>query len=232
MKEKLLKTTSLMLAFLFLVFCFVPPKVEAKGDLDNLEYVTDDTLEYVTDDTFKVNIDNVLHIYTVINTFSKTVVVEKVNNIVVEKYTFDKIANSITTEISDIVLDNVYGNIIEPKNVLNKQDTINGLNSNHPPRYSTVNLSISQLCTAVGVSISVANFIGLLVALAGGAVTISVYVIDLILSEAVSLSLTIGGLVTNRGIRIRIKETYGKRCRGSDCHEGYFFRDYLSYSLY
>lgn len=30
----------------------------------------------------------------------------------------------------------------------------------------------------------------------------------------------------------RIKETYGKRCRGSDCHEGYFFRDYLSYSLY
>lgn len=39
----------------------------------------------------------------------------------VEKYTFDKIANSITTEISDIVLDNVYGNIIEPKNVLKKK---------------------------------------------------------------------------------------------------------------
>lgn len=166
--------------------------------------------------------------YKINKTYNGNVVFEYDNEgRLVEEYYYDSINNSVSTKYSGIEASNVVE--------LDEEVKVNNMSissNSHPPRYKTVSFSLSQLCVAVGVAISVTSLVGLVIAAAGGSVVIVTSIARAILSEAAGLSITIGGLVTNRGIRMRIKETYKKACRGSDCHYGYFGRTLVSWSTY
>lgn len=82
------------------------------------------------------------------------------------------------------------------------------------------------------ITVSVSTLIGLIIASAGGAVVYTISMTRAILTEAAGLSLTIGGLVTNHGIIVRVKKTWSRSCRGSECFEGYFNRSLVGHSIY
>lgn len=114
-------------------------------------------------------------------------------------------------------------------NAIRNQNPIS-LYSSNDYIFREFNLSLSELCTAVGIGISVAQLVGIL--LSYGLSTVVTIGLKDVIKAAVGLSIAFGGLVNNRGIVLKMKCYKKTVCRGSECFTGYYDCKYYSHSIY
>lgn len=221
------KKIAVLMALLLLILS--QSTVMASNYAGNLADITDnESLSYFGNTVRYSSKDGEEYYYEIEAGVGKNIVTQKtLDGVVVEIYIYDKLNDNIKMIKSNVEIDNIsYESMVVGEN----SESL--LSNNHPPRYSNLRFSLSDLCTAVGVAISVATLIGLIIVAVGGGAIVSTTILKAILSEAASISLQIGGLVTNRGIDIKIESTYTKRCRGSECFWGYYAHSIYSYSVY
>ena len=96
----------------------------------------------------------------------------------------------------------------------------------------SMRFSVKDLCVVVGTGISVATFVGLIIAAAGGVAIVSTPMLKAIISAAVTMSLNFGALIENHGINVHFRRYWTRVCRGSDCYEGYYRYEAVSWSKY
>lgn len=139
---------------------------------------------------------------------------------IVEVYVYNYNDDSVYLEKSGIKLENISKN--------SENSDLYGLRD---CRYGgSIDITLEQICKAAGRTIAIGSLVGLILVLSGGTVLMTVNVVHEIRKALLSLALE--WCPSNHGVIINYDRCWTKKCRGSDCYEGYFGIEIRSYSIY
>lgn len=97
-----------------------------------------------------------------------------------------------------------------------------------------ISLSVAELCTGIGIAISAATLVGVLIAASSNPLCIITVkkTMTAALTAAANLSIALGGLVNDHGITFMFHAYKDKVCRGSECFVGYYDYRYVDFTTY
>ena len=217
--KRLKKYMSIVLVFV-LLFVFQTPAFANQGVVT--DSVGGEYVKILSENKLSLDVDGHTYIYEVDNTYDKTSVIQRdENGNIVEEYIYDSIDNSVYMVNADILIEDV----------MSESDIQMNSNGNYIDGGS-MRFSVKDLCVVVGTGISVATFVGLIIAAAGGVAIVSTPMLKAIISAAVTMSLNFGALIENHGINVHFRRYWTRVCRGSDCYEGYYRYEAVSWSKY
>ena len=217
--KRLKKYMSIVLVFV-LLFVFQTPAFANQGVVT--DSVGGEYVKILSENKLSLDVDGHTYIYEVDNTYDKTSVIQRdENGNIVEEYIYDSIDNSVYMVNADILIEDV----------MSESDIQMNSNGNYIDGGS-MRFSVKDLCVVVGTGISVATFVGLIIAAAGGVATVTTPMLKAIISAAVTMSLNFGALIENHGINVHFRRYWTRVCRGSDCYEGYYRYEAVSWSKY
>ena len=180
---------------------------------------SDFRVNWILDNRISMNIDRENYIYDIVkNNLNTKITLMDSNLNIINTYTYNKKDNVLT--LSD-------GKKVH--NAIKEQSSVS-LYSSGDYIFREVDLNIGALCSAVGIGISVAEFVGILMSYS---ITVTVTIgLKQVIKAAVGVSISYAGSYINKTINIKFKCYKERVCRGSECFTGYYDCRYYKHSIY